>query len=38
LGNPLANAASVGTSTVPNGSPVAGLLSSRRMTIPSKLV
>ena len=34
---PLAKAASVGASTVPNGRPVAGLMSIRRMTIPSKL-
>jgi hypothetical protein len=35
---PLANAASVGVSTVPNGRPVAGSMSIRRITIPSKLV
>jgi hypothetical protein len=36
--NPLAKAASVGESAVPNGKPFAGLMSIRRMTIPSKLV
>jgi hypothetical protein len=38
LVKPLANGASVGASTVPNGRPVAGLMSIRRITMPSKLV